>query len=297
LLAWANAGAPRGDGEDPLEVEPPAPAVDWPLGPPDVVVTIPVQQIPSFHQASAVPYRYITNASPFTTNVWLRAAVVRPANRRVVHHALVFAGSAQDLAGFGSGLGGFFAGYVPGVEQDFFPDGLGKQLKAGSLVVFQMHYTPRSTAQTDATELGLYLAAAPPARELKTGAAFNLSLFIGPGQKSVATFADKVFARASTIYEMSPHMHLRGASMRFDAIYPDHTVHPLLNVPNYDFAWQTMYRLAQPATVPAGTRLRVSGTFDNSVWNPYNPDPSRSVYFGEQTTDEMFIGYVNYAEN
>ncbi|KAB2661030.1 MAG: alkyl hydroperoxide reductase, partial [Verrucomicrobia bacterium] len=297
LAAWADAGAPRGDGPDPLALNPPPPVVDWPLGPPDVIVSIPTQQIPSFNQASTIRYRYITNSSPFATNVWLRAVVVRPENRRVVHHALVFAGNQGDLSASGGGLGGFFAGYVPGVEQTFFPDGLGKQLKAGSLIVFQMHYTPTSTPQTDRTELGLYLSPTPPARELKTGAAYNLSFVIPPQSKSVPTSADKVFAKATTIYEMSPHMHFRGASMRFDAILPDHTVQTLLNVPNYDFAWQTMYRLAQPVTVPAGTTLRVSGTFDNSVWNPFNPDPARLVFFGEQTSDEMFIGYVNYAEN
>ncbi len=296
LAAWAEAGAPRGDGEDPLVTHPPAPAVDWPLGPPDAIVTIDSQSIPAASQSPTIPYQYVFTTTPFPTNVWLRAATVKPGNRQVVHHALVFAGNFSDLAALKGGLGGYFAGYVPGMEQAFYPDGVGKQLKAGSIIMFQMHYTPIASGQTDKTQLGLYLSKTKPAKELKTGSAYNTSFVIDPDTKVAPASADTTFAKAVTLFEFSPHMHFRGSSMRFDAILPDGTTQTLLNVPNYDFAWQSTYRLAKPVTLPAGSRLHLSGTFDNSVWNPFNPDPSRTVTFGEQTSDEMFIGYVNYAE-
>jgi len=297
LVAWLDAGAPRGSGADPLALKAPAPPADWPLGKPDKVLTIPRQSVPAKTAQAEVPYKYTWVASPFASNVWLKAAVVKPGNRAVVHHALVFtATSFADLLQVQGGLGGFFAGYVPGMDQGLYPEGTGKLLKAGSFIIFQMHYTPVATAQTDETQIGLYLASQPPQKELKTGAAYDTSFVIPPGAKEAAVVAQTTFAKAVTIYEMSPHMHYRGKRMRFEALLPDGTTETLLNVPHYDFAWQSMYRLAKPRRLPAGTTLRLSGAFDNSPWNPWNPGPGSEVRFGEQTDEEMFIGYLNYSE-
>jgi hypothetical protein len=301
LVAWLDAGAPRGDGLDPLENVPP-PTADWPMGPPDVVLTIPRQSIPA---TGLVDYKYPFLVNPLRTNAWLRAAVVRPGNRQVVHHALVFfanGGSVLEIlaqvAEVRGGLGGFFAGYVPGMDQGPYPAGTGKFIRAGGVFVFQMHYTTTGTATTDQTQIGLYLAAAPPAAELKTGAASTTSIAIPPRSRDYELEAEKVFNTAVDLYEFSPHMHLRGDWMRFEAVLPDGSVETLVNVPHYDFAWQTLYRLEQPRRLPAGSRFRVRGGFDNTRWNPallagMSDDTAR---FGEQTGDEMFIGYVNYAE-
>ncbi len=295
LVAWLDAGAPRGEGPDPLELNPTDPPVDWPMGPPDRILSIQTQNIPAKGVQSEIPYRYLLVMNPFPTNVWLRAAVVRPGNRKVVHHALIFTGTGfADLLQVQAGLGGFFAGYVPGMEQVAYPEGTGKLLKAGAFVIFQMHYTPVAAAQTDRTQIGLYLASAPPAKELVTGAAYTTDLNIAPGDIDSPVSASLTFQRPVTIHELSPHMHYRGKSMRFEAELPDGTVETVLNVPYYDFAWQAMYRLVSPRTYPAGTRLVVKGSFDNSIWNPFNPDPASRVGFGEQTNDEMFIGYLNY---
>jgi hypothetical protein len=297
LVAWLDAGAPKGSGTDPLAMKAPPTPLDWPLGKPDRVLTIPRQTIPARSSQAEVPYQYTFVASPFSSNVWLKAAVVRPGNRAVVHHALVFtASSFADLLQVQGGLGGFFAAYVPGMEQSLYPEGTGKLLKRGSYIVFQMHYTPVGTAQTDETQIGLYLAATPPGKELKTGAAHDTSFVIPAGAKDMAVTASMSFARAVTVYEMSPHMHYRGKRMRFEAVLPDGTVDTLLNVPNYDFAWQSMYRLSAPRRYPAGTTIRLLGGFDNSAWNPWNPNPGAEVRFGEQTDEEMFIGYLNYSE-
>jgi len=297
LVAWLDAGAPRGVAGDPLESQPPPAPTDWPLGKPDRILTIPKQSIPAQQSQSTIPYRYTFVTSPFASNVWLRAAVVRPGNRQVVHHALVFtATSLAELMQVQGGLGGFFAGYVPGMEPAEYPAGTGKLLKAGSFIVFQMHYTPVALSQTDETQLGLYLSSVPPQRELKTGAAYRTDFVIAPGSKDSPVVAETRFSRPVTVYEMSPHMHYRGKRMRFEAVLPDGSVETLLNVPHYDFAWQSMYRLAEPRRYPAGTVMRVTGGFDNSPWNPFNPDPAQRVTFGEQTSEEMFIGYLNYSE-
>ncbi len=292
LVAWVEAGTPRGTEADPLFTNPPTPAVEWPLGKPDLVIPIPNQSIPA---TGVVDYRYLILSNPLKTNVWLRAAAVRPGNRQVVHHALVFAGSFSDLTKLQGGLGGYFAGYVPGMFDTEFPAGTGKLLKAGSLLVFQMHYTTSGTATTDQTQLGLYFAKSTPAKELVTSAAADTKFLIPPGAPDHEVVAETTIAKNSLVYEMSPHMHLRGRRMRFEAVYPDGSKETILNVPGYEFAWQTLFRLATPKRVPAGTKIRVTGGFDNSQWNPWNPNPTEAVAFGEQTFEEMMIGYLNYA--
>jgi peroxiredoxin len=298
--AWARAGAPRGTGPDPLAAAMP-PTNGWALGQPDLVLTIPKQDLPA---TGVIDYRYLTVRVPTTTDKWLRAAVVRPGNLKVVHHALLFEGSTADLlftaltTGQLPGLGGYFAAYAPGMAQGAFPDGTGKLLKAGSQVTFQMHYTASGQPETDETQIGLYYFDTPPARELRTNAAVNTALSIPPGARDYERTGS--FTASATrdvmLYELNPHMHYRGKRFRFEATYPDGSTETLLNVPQYDFAWQSGYRLAQPKRLPRGTVIRVNGAFDNSALNPANPNSRSTVRFGEQSDEEMFIGYINYAE-
>ncbi len=299
LIAWLDAGAPREAGTDPLETVPPS-AGSWPMGQPNLILKIATQPIKATGQ---MPYAYVTVTNSLKTNAWLRAAVIRPGNRAVVHHALIFyikAGSVlQMLADFQAiqgGLNGFYAGYVPGMDQREYPTGTAKFLPAGGTFVFQMHYTPNGKATSDATEMGLYLSATPPSMELKTGAANSTAIDIPAGARNHRMVAERSFDKAVDVHELSPHMHFRGDSMRFEAFLPDGSSQILLNVPKYDFNWQALYRLWKPVRLPAGSRLRISGGFDNSRWNPFNPDAQSRVRFGEQTDDEMFIGYVNYSE-
>ena len=299
LIAWLDAGAPREAGTDPLETVPPS-AGSWPMGQPNLILKIATQPIKATGQ---MPYAYVTVTNSLKTNAWLRAAVIRPGNRAVVHHALIFyikAGSVlQMLADFQAiqgGLNGFYAGYVPGMDQREYPTGTAKFLPAGGTFVFQMHYTPNGKATSDATEMGLYLSATPPSMELKTGAANSTAIDIPAGARNHRMVAERSFDKAVDVHELSPHMHFRGDSMRFEAFLPDGSSQILLNVPKYDFNWQALYRLSKPVRLPAGSRLRISGGFDNSRWNPFNPDAQSRVRFGEQTDDEMFIGYVNYSE-
>jgi len=294
LVDWIDHGAPRGDGGDPLaETDTPEP-VDWPMGTPDHVMSITPQRIPA---QGSVDYKYFFLESPFDRDVWLKAVAVKPGDRSVVHHCLVFKGSFADLIALRGGLGGFFAGYVPGMEQVPFPEGTGKKLKKGDLIVFQMHYTTNGKAATDQTKLGLYLADEPPAREIITSAAYDVEFEIPPHSRKVHVQATKRFNKASTIYEFSPHMHYRGAAAKFTLRYPNGSQEVVLSVPAYFFDWQALYRLDAPKQVPAGTVMICEGWFDNTAQNRFNPDPTDTVRFGEQSWEEMFIGYFNYAEN
>lgn len=296
LVQWANAGAPRGTGPDPLADNPPPPAVDWPLGPPDAIISIPPQSLPANGE---VAYRYVDLPTPFTSNVWLRAAVVKPGNRRVVHHVLVYFGSISTFMG----LDGFFAGFVPGMDQVPYPAGTGKLLPAGTQLRFQIHYTTTGQVESDQTQLGFYLAPTPPAAELQTKSAYDFLSFFGfysiPAGAADHPAVTASFTPSTTkevmLYEMSPHMHYRGARFKYEAVYPDNSREVLLSVPKYDFHWQTLYRLTTPKRLPAGTRIVCSGGFDNSAQNRHNPNPTLPIFFGEQTDDEMFIGYLNFA--
>ena len=288
LADWLDAGAPKGTGADPL-LAAAVPAEDYPLGKPDVILKIPQQSIPA---DGVLPYRYVNIPTTFPTDVWLKGAVIKPGNRKVLHHCLVYFGGTSGL----QGLDGFFAGYVPGYDPVFYPEGTGKLLPKGTTLRFQLHYTTTGEAATDQTEIGLYLAPTPPKMALQTRSAFNLFFNIPPGAADHEVAAQYQFSKRVLLYELSPHMHLRGSRFRYEAWYPDGRRETILSVPFYDFDWQTLYRFAQPKELPAGTLLRCIGAFNNSAQNPYNPNPNSNVTFGDQTFHEMFIGYFNFVE-
>ena len=267
LHAWAKAGAPRGAGADPIAAAIPTAAATWPLGQPDLVLTIPRQSIPA---TGKVDYVYITLAVPIDRERWLRAAVVRPGNPKVVHHSLVFEGTLFDVLAAAGGQGGFFAGYVPGLAQTWYPPGTGKRLRRDAALTLQMHYTPTGAPETDETQVGLYFTDTAPARELQTRSAYSpiipLNTIAIPARAREylreASFTPSA-TRDVLLYELSPHMHYRGKWFRYEANYPDGTTETLLNVPQYDFNWQSGYRLAEPKRLPAGTVIRVRGSFDH----------------------------------
>jgi hypothetical protein len=300
LVRWVDAGAPRGTGEDLLATSP-APQTDFPnawpadLGTPDLVLKIPSQKIAA---KGVMQYVYVPVQTSLPTNVWLRAAVVKPGNIKVVHHALVFlARNALELViNSQGGLAGYYAGFVPGTKPVPYPEGTGKLLPKGAPLLFQMHYTTIGEATTDQTEIGFYFSKTVPALELKTGAAFDTGFTIPPYAGDQETQAAFTFQKNALLYELSPHMHLRGSRFKYEIVMPGGQRETILSVPKYSFEWQTLYRLATPLQVPAGASLICTGAFDNSIENRHNPDPSQTVRFGEQTFHEMFIGYINYAE-
>ncbi len=298
LVAWAEAGAPAGDrAHTPLARSFPG---TWQFGEPDAVFEMPRDYaVPA---DGVVDYQYVYVKTDLPEDRWVRAVEVLPGALQVVHHVLVFEeeprrdgeSSREHNGRFRGGLHGYFAGYVPGQGMLDFGEGRAKRLPAGAWLKFQMHYTPNGTAASDRTRIGFWFADGPPEHELRTNSIATTRFEIPAGEDHHVVRAGLEFETASTLAAFSPHMHFRGKSFRFEATYPDGTTEVLLDVPGYDFNWQTMYRLAEPITVPAGTRLIGTAAFDNSAGNPANPDPTRPVRFGEQTWDEMMIGYFEW---
>lgn len=304
LLSWIDQGCPRGEGPDPLEeaYEAAKNSVgkrsDWELGQPDFVLEM---KKPQTIEANGIfPYVHEVLVSPMEKDVWLKGVDILPGNRSVLHHCLVFIkypkGSGYEKENNEGGLKGCFAGYVPGYSPRFYPEGSGKFVPKGSKFVIQLHYTATGKPEVDDTKIVLYVADRRPELELKTKSAFNTDLDIPPGARNYKLEGEYVFKKDSKLYELNPHMHYRGSWFRYQLIRPDGSSSILLSTPNYDFNWQTTYRLAEPIDVQAGTILKCVGGFDNSSQNPFNPDPTKTVVFGEQTFDEMFIGYFSFAE-
>ncbi|MBL9172261.1 MAG: redoxin family protein [Verrucomicrobiales bacterium] len=293
LLRWVAAGSPRGEGPDPLTDALPALGA-WTMGNPDVVIRLPeVQQVPA---TGVLEYRQIPIPSPFTNGVWIAGMEVKPGNRKVVHHAILYAKWPGCPDG-GTGKGVHLYGWAPGTPSLRYPDGVGKYLPAGAELTMEMHYTTCGSPQTDQTELAFQLLPGAQSRQAETRQAIQLDLDIPPGSDEARHTATYAFERPATIYLLAPHMHVRGKWMRYELLRPDGKKTTLLHVPRYDFQWQLGYMLKEPLHVPAGSWLLVTGAFDNSTGNPANPDPKKRVHFGLQSWDEMFIGFFDAADD
>jgi hypothetical protein len=287
LVQWIDAGMPRGTGEDPLAGDQPA-LPEWKLGKPDFVVDIPEQSVAA---EGVFDYRYVTVDAPNTEDVWLGATEIVPGNTRVLHHIIATTiMPGEDRNRNGKSL----TGYAPGMGPDLLPTGTGRLLKAGARIVFQLHYTASGKAETDRSRLGLYVSKEMPERELRSNVLIDYQFKIPPGTQEFVTRKSRRFDRDALLYTMNPHMHLRGKWMRYTARYPDGTQELLLNVPNYRFDWQRNYELKEPKRMPKGTEIVVEAAWDNSAMNLANPDPMKSVGWGDQTFNEMFFASYRY---
>ena len=241
-----------------------------------------------------MPYQNFVIDPKLKNDVWVRASQVRPGNPSVVHHLVVFVlppGRRDE----GPKID-FLAAYAPGMPPRVLPEGTAKLVPAGSQLMFQVHYTPRGMPQTDRSEIGLAFADPKSIKkELTAVAAINMRLKIPAGNADYAAEADHRFDRDTLVYSLLPHMHLRGKSFRFEAVYPGGQREVLLDVPRYEFEWQNVYVLSEPKRMPEGTVLRCIARYDNSADNLSNPDPTVDVTWGEQTRDEMLVGYVEVA--
>jgi peroxiredoxin len=289
LLRWIHQGAPRGEGPDLLTTANLKPAEDWPLGQPDIIVRLPEpEQIPA---TGVLEYRHIEALAGNASEGWVGGVWIKPGNRKVLHH--VIARLKNDAEGKKSPEErDSFAGWAPGSTQGWFPQGTGKFLPAGAKFDIEMHYTPNGAAQTDQTEIGLYLLPEQPAKRLASIAAYNRQVEIQPGDAAAETFAIYGFKRDATLYNVAPHMHLRGRWMTFELLRPDGRRETICSVPRYDFNWQQKYQLATPLKIPAGAWMLVTGGYDNSPLNPANPNPHQTVRWGDQSFEEMFTGFM-----
>lgn len=295
LLAWIEQGCPEGAAKD-LPAARQFASDEWTIGKPDLVVQMPVSYtVPAKAGKGGVPYRYFIAPVDFKEDRWVQAVEAKPGNRAVVHHIIVYArtlakGNARD--GIGDGM---IAAQAPGELPTVLPPGSAKKIPKGAALVFQMHYTPNGTEQTDRSSVGIIFAKEPPKNEVRTRAIATRGFSIPAGDANYKAVSNSTFAQDATLFGLLPHMHLRGKSFTYQAHYPDGTSETLLSVPRYDFSWQATYRLQKPLKLPAGTRIECTAYFDNSADNPNNPDPTVAVRWGEQTWQEMMIGFVDYA--
>lgn len=299
LVAWIDAGAPAGDGEDPLPAiaEQNAADSEWKLGQPDLVVEMPSAEV--IPATGVFDYRYQHVPVEIDEDKWVSGVEYVPGNREVLHHAIIFVKYPDHLAHmqpeWHGGAGGYYAAYVPGKIPMMYPANAGQFLPKGSTVVFQLHYTATGKEETDQSKLGIHFHDAKPELPIEVKSAVEQRFRIEPGQADAPATAAYRFASDAILYSMSPHMHLRGSRFAYKAIYPDGTEEVLLSVPSYDFNWQTEYTLAEPKKMPKGTRVVCEGAFDNSPMNPANPDPTQRVRWGDQSWEEMFIGFMTFS--
>ena len=298
LRDWVKAGSPEGDPAD--LPEPRTYTEGWSLPKkPDFVIGM-TKVAYNVQAEGTVRYQNFTVDPGFTEDKWVKAAELQPGNRAVVHHILVFAVPAggRQRGGFGSVSGQFLAAYVPGHRSPVYDDGMAKLVPAGSKLRFQMHYTPIGTPQKDLSRLGIVFAEPETIKHVVTTqqAAEYRRLVIPPGADNFPVNARSQTAPAEVqLLAFMPHMHLRGKAFRYEVHYPNGKSEILLDVPRYDFNWQTAYRLAKPKTLPKGAYLRCVAHYDNSEENLNNPDPTATVRWGDQTWNEMMIGYFDVA--
>ena len=294
LLAWLAGGRKEGDPRDA-----PLPRVfpkEWAIGTPDAIVGIPDPI--EVKGTGTMPYQNILVETKFGEDRWVQRMEVRPTAREVVHHALIHVIPADKMRtrgrrGGDREGGNFFAAYVPGNNVLTFPDGFAKVIPAGATLHFQIHYTPTGTATRDQTALALVFAKTAPRHEVRV-AAVAAKLDIPPGEANYEARGRIPVPYDAKLMSFMPHMHLRGKAYRYELQLPGGEKNLLLEVPRYDFNWQLQYRLAEYIDAPAGSMLLGTAWYDNSADNPANPDPTQRVKWGDQTDDEMMLGYFEY---
>jgi mono/diheme cytochrome c family protein len=288
IVQWVSAGAPKGDDRD--LPTPPTFVDGWSIGQPDAVF----EMAEPFHVPATgeVEYQYVRIPTNLTEDKWIQALEIKPGSRAHVHHVIAYtqpAGTEISRRGvFGPGNIGGVTPNKPGVV---FPPGVARFISAGTDIILQVHYTTNGREAIDRTTVGVVFAKQPPAKQLRGGMALNPKLVIPPGAPNHEVRASQTLERETLLTSMTPHMHLRGKDMTYTAHFPDGRSETLLSVPKYDFNWQITYQLAEPRLLPAGTRIEVIAHFDNSPGNKFNPDPTQEVRWGDQTSEEMMIGF------
>jgi thiol-disulfide isomerase/thioredoxin len=289
LLAWLGGGLNKGDAADaprPRTFEP-----EWQIGRPDAVFQLPKPI--AIKAEGTMPYTGAAVETTLEEDKWVQAIEVQPTAREVVHHVVVYE-IVKEQQKSGGGGKGYFTIYVPGNGSVIYPDGFAKKLAKGTTLVFQMHYTPNGKATTDQTRIGLVFARQPPRHEVFTKDMKNQRFKIPAGADNHEIEAKLPLPENATLLSLFPHAHLRGKASRFELEQSDKTRTRLLDVPHYDFNWQLSYRYANPVSVPNGSSLVYTAWYDNSAKNPANPDPTKDVRWGEQTTNEMHFATVEY---
>ncbi|MFN8855322.1 MAG: redoxin domain-containing protein [Planctomycetaceae bacterium] len=297
LVAWIDDGMPAGDAPQttarPSTGDESAVAAEsgsWRIGTPDVVFELPEEvTIPA---KGVVPYLYFETPTNFTEDMWLQAAEARPGNRAAVHHIILYY-KLPGKRGKKDFRDHWIDGAAPGNTPLMYPAEIGRKIPKGATLVWEMHYTATGKEEKDRSQYAFRFHKSPPSREAKMVGVMNPRFKIPAGDPN-----HKVLSHFSAPYDIellsfAPHMHLRGKDFEYKAIYPDGRQEVLMSMPQYDFNWQTGYGLKQPLRLPKGTVIECTAHFDNSAGNPHNPDPKKDVTWGDQTWQEMMIGFID----
>jgi mono/diheme cytochrome c family protein len=288
IAAWVDGGAVKGNDAD----LPKAPqfADGWTIGKPDAVFTMEEEyDIPA---TGVIPYQYLRVPTHLTEDKWIQAIEIRPSANAQVHHVLAYTQPAGQPINQGGALGPTnIGGVTPNKPGITFEPGVARLLRGNSDLIMQMHYTTNGKPAKDRTRIGVIYAKQPPTK-LQAGGMVLQPRFVIPAYDGNAEVKGTTkLERDTVITSLTPHMHVRGKDMTYIAHYPDGTDEVLLSVPKYDFNWQISYQLKTPKVLPKGTIVEVIAHFDNSAANKFNPDPSKDVRWGDQTFEEMMIGF------
>lgn len=294
LMTWIDAGMPRGNpGDEPAPIDWPK---DWRIGAPDKVFK--VKKGFSCPEQGIVEYQHFVINTNYREDKWIRAIECQPGAADVVHHIVAYL--RDPTSGFSdtSRLGledGFLAAQVPGDLPSIYPPGYAKKLPAGHDLILQVHYTTNGKRRVDRSSVGIIFTEEPIKQEVFTRGIYNMTFSIPPGETNYEVRAEYTAEEDIEILSFYPHMHFRGKDFTYFAHLPDGTQKPLLTVPRYDYNWQESYVLKKPIILPAGTKIECVAHYDNSANNFMNPDPTKTVTFGQQSWDEMMFGYIDYA--
>jgi hypothetical protein len=288
IEAWVDGGAPRGDDKDLPKM--PTFVDGWSIGNPDAVYSM--QESFDIPASGAIPYQYLRVPTNLAEDRWIQAIEIKPGARAHVHHVIAFTQPAGAPIQAQGALGpGNIGSVTPNKQGIVFPPGVARLLRGNSDIVLQMHYTTNGEEAVDRTVVGVIFAKEPPQKQQIGGMALNPFFVIPPGAPNHEVRAKRVLANDTLLTSLTPHMHTRGKDMTYIAHLPDGTSEMLLSVPKYDFNWQITYQLARPRLLPKGTEMEVIAHFDNSPANKSNPDPTKDVRWGDQTWEEMMIGF------
>jgi len=294
LVHWVEAGAPRGEGDDPLAaIKTTVP--EWPLGTPDLIVEAPAYTIPV---SGEVQYQYPTAANPLTEGRWVKAATIMPGDRRGVHHILAGYISGEPKKGPASAgqWEANYGEYAVGGESFRVPDKIGIYLPPGGHMGFQMHYTPYGKEAVDHSKIGFYFypKGETPERIMRHTVIADNFIELPANTDKHEEIAYLKFPKDAKLYSVFLHTHYRGQAGRLELMLPDGTRKMLINLPRYDFNWQRTYDFKEPVVVPAGAKLIATYLYDNSVRNPANPNPNEKVIWGDQSWEEMHYTSIYY---
>ncbi len=308
LISWVDSGATEGNPAD--APKPIQWTKGWQIGEPDLIVEMPKDyEIPA---EGTIDYQYFVLPLNLKEDKWIQLAEARPGNPQLVHHIIAFIrppgskwmASAVPGEPFnprtatrtgrgeeGNGFSDMVAGFAPGTLPNILQPGQGRLIPAGSDIVFQMHYTANGKPGRDRSKLGLIFAKQPPVDRVFYLAAGENKFRIPPGADNHRVDASFTLQSDATLISMLPHMHLRGKSFEYRATFPDGKTETLLSVPHYSFSWQLGYFPEKPMLLPKGTKIDVTAHFDNSANNKANPNPQAEVRYGDQSWEEMMIGF------